>query len=346
MLELPLVKGDPFHHVLEAILDLSDVAHVVCTRRGLNLQAVDTKRAAIVSLLFPAEDFKGYTCDEYISMGIPIRDLVKAIRCGDKDTITLKVGEENITISFVSPEKSTVDYEFRLVDAELARFELPDWQDLESKYQASVKMPSVEFRRICKYLSNFGEEDGVISVTDEDLTFFAKGTNGDVYMYKQPEEDTTTFKIDMQEPITLTLDLKYLNTFAKVFTLSDQVKLCLSKTHLMVECKIGQKGHIRCFLAPKVETEFQGEEEEKETQEDINANKEKAPKMETELQGEEEKDTQKEGRCQCKQEKEEKETRKETKVLFEMESIKLMTSGGQPKTSLVSMEVCVVRVCL
>ena len=50
----------------------------------------------------------------------------------------------------------------------------------------------------------------------------------------------------MQEPITLTLDLKYLNTFAKVFTLSGQVKLFLLKTHpLMVECKIGQPGPPR-----------------------------------------------------------------------------------------------------
>ncbi|XBH88205.1 hypothetical protein VPH35_075509 [Triticum aestivum] len=242
MLELPLVKGDPFHHVMEAILDLSDVAHVVCTTRGLNLLAVDTKHLAIVSLLFPAEDFKGYTCDEYISIGIPIRDLVNAIRCGDdKDTITLKVGEENfgtITLSFVSPEKNTVDYEFRLVDAKLERFRLPDRHFLRSKYQGSVKMPSVEFRRICKCLSNFGDEYGVISVTDEDLTYFAKGTDGDVYVeYKQ------------------------------VFTLSGQVKLFLSKTHpLMVECKIGQKGRIRCFVAPKVEPEFQGEEEKKEAQ--------------------------------------------------------------------------------
>ena len=71
----------------------------------------------------------------------------------------------------------------------------------------------------------------------------------------------------MQEPITLTLDLKYLNTFAKVFTLSGQVKLFLSKTQpLMGECKIGQKGRIRCFVAPKVEPEFQGEEEEKEAE--------------------------------------------------------------------------------
>ncbi|XP_037426918.1 proliferating cell nuclear antigen-like [Triticum dicoccoides] len=281
MLELPLVKGDPFHHVMEAILDLSDVAHVVCTTRGLNLLAVDTKHLAIVSLLFPAEDFKGYTCDEYISIGIPIRDLVNAIRCGDdKDTITLKVGEENfgtITLSFVSPEKNTVDYEFRLVDAKLERFRLPDRHFLRSKYQGSVKMPSVEFRRICKCLSNFGDEYGVISVTDEDLTYFAKGTDGDVYVeYKQQEEDTTIFKIDVREPVRLAFNPKYLNTFAKVFTLSGQVKLFLSKTHpLMVECKIGQKGRIRCFVAPKVEPEFQGEEEKKEAQKEevINVSK-------------------------------------------------------------------------
>ena len=94
---------------MEAILDLSDVAHVVCTTRGVNLLAVDTKHAAIVSLLFPAKDFPGYICNKHFSMGIPIRDLVKAILCGDKDTITLKIDEENffqdMTLSLVSPGK-------------------------------------------------------------------------------------------------------------------------------------------------------------------------------------------------------------------------------------------------
>ena len=72
---------------------------------------MDPAQVAIIALLFPTEDFQHYHCDEYLSMGIPIDDMVKAIRCADKDdTITIKVGDENfdtITLSFESPSKCT-----------------------------------------------------------------------------------------------------------------------------------------------------------------------------------------------------------------------------------------------
>jgi hypothetical protein len=122
------VKESLFLNVLEAILDLTDVAKGFFTGRkkfrhltgilffslltdkseiseisakccqyyfpnsstGLKLQALDPAQVAIIALLFPAEDFQHYHCDEYLSMGIPIDDMVKAIRCADKDdTITI-----------------------------------------------------------------------------------------------------------------------------------------------------------------------------------------------------------------------------------------------------------------
>ena len=54
----------------------------------------------------------------------------------------------------------------------------------------------------------------------------------------------------------MTLNLRYMNSCAKVFTLFDQVKIGLSTTQpVMVECKIEEKGYIRYFMAPLKEEE-------------------------------------------------------------------------------------------
>ncbi|KAL6620834.1 hypothetical protein ACP70R_035973 [Stipagrostis hirtigluma subsp. patula] len=265
MLELKLVKESLFLSFLEAILDLVDVASVDCTRKGLKLKAVDTQHVAIITLFFPAEDFQHYHCDEYISMGIPIDDMVKVIRCADEDdTITIKVGDENfdtVTLLFESPKENdaTIAYDLRLVDAHMQRFRIPDWKVLDSKYEAFVEMPSAKFMRVCKYLSIIGG-NGHISVTDKGLKFFASGESGRVSIkYMQPE--ATAAVVTMRAPVSMTVDLKYMNCLATVSTLFNKVKICLSTTQpLMVECKIGQMGYIRYFVAPKVKPEIEEEE--------------------------------------------------------------------------------------
>ncbi|CAN6303888.1 unnamed protein product, partial [Urochloa humidicola] len=93
----------------------------------------------------------------------------------------------------------TTDYDLELVDANSQRLQIPGWQVLDSKYQAFVQMPSAEFMRVCKCLSNIGG-DGDISVTEKGLDFFASGKSGRVYIkYMQPEEATATV-VTMQHP--------------------------------------------------------------------------------------------------------------------------------------------------
>ncbi|RLN12648.1 hypothetical protein C2845_PM09G19770 [Panicum miliaceum] len=100
-----------------------------------------------------------------------------------------------------------------------------------------------------------------ISVTEKGLKFLASGISGRVNIkYMQPEE-ATAIVVTMRAPVSVTLDLKYMNSSAKASTLFNQVKICLSTTQpLMVECKIGRMGYIRYFLAPKVKPEIKEEE--------------------------------------------------------------------------------------
>ena len=67
----------------------------------------------------------------------------------------------------------------------------------------------------------------------------------------QPEEATI---IEMQEPVSLTFALRYMNSFTKASTLSDQVTISLSsELPVVVEYKIAEMGYIRFYLAPKIE---------------------------------------------------------------------------------------------
>ena len=62
--------------------------------------------------------------------------------------------------------------------------------------------------------------------------------------------------IELQEPVSLTFALRYLNFFTKATPMSEQVTLSLSKeVPLAVEYAVGDMGHLRYYLAPKVDEE-------------------------------------------------------------------------------------------
>lgn len=69
----------------------------------------------------------------------------------------------------------------------------------------------------------------------------------------KPEEEIT---IEMGNAVSLTFALKYLNNFAKATPLSPTVQLCMSNNHpLCIEYPMSGVGHIRYYLAPKIEEE-------------------------------------------------------------------------------------------
>ena len=100
----------------------------------------------------------------------------------------------------------------------------------------------------------------VISCTKEGVKFSAAGDigTGNIKLAQtanvDKEEEAVT--IDMQEPVTLTFACRYLNMFTKASCLAPQVSLSMSpEVPLVVEYKIGDIGHIRYYLAPKIEDE-------------------------------------------------------------------------------------------
>lgn len=61
------------------------------------------------------------------------------------------------------------EFAMKLIDIDTEQVSIP-----ETEYSAVIKMPSVEFSRVCRDLSNFGESV-TISVTKDGLVFSVKG---------------------------------------------------------------------------------------------------------------------------------------------------------------------------
>lgn len=258
MFEARLVQGNLLKKVLESVKELVTDANFDCTSTGFSLQAMDSSHVSLVSLSLRHDGFEHYRCDRSLSMGLNLGNMAKMLKCaGNDDVITIKADDKPDSVTFMmeSPSQDRVsDFELKLMDIDSEHLGIP-----ETEHQAVVKMPASEFQRICRDLSSIGDTVN-ISVTKDGVRFSTKGDIGSANIscrqntsVDKPEEAVV---IEMQEPVTLTFALRYLNSFAKATPLSSTVTLSMSKElPIVVEYRIQDMGFVKFYLAPKIEDE-------------------------------------------------------------------------------------------
>jgi proliferating cell nuclear antigen len=146
----------------------------------------------------------------------------------------------------------------------------------DTDYSCTIKMPSSEFSRICRDMSIMGDSV-LICTTKEGVKFSAKGDLGQgsirLVQTTNIEKEEEAVILEMKEAVALTFAVRYLSMFCKAAPLSPQVGLSLSEDtplsmflifflsinsyslsfYLVCEFKIAEMGHIRFYLAPKIE---------------------------------------------------------------------------------------------
>ena len=219
---------------------------------------MDTSHVSLVSLMLNADGFEHYRCDRNLSMGMNLNNMAKLLKCANNDdVITLKADDNGDTVIFMfeSPNQDKIsDFEMKLMDIDSEHLGIPD-----QEYSATVTMPAAEFQRICRDLASIGETVN-ISVTKDGIRFSTKGDIGRANItcrqntsVDNKEEET---RINLEEAVTLSFALRYLNSFTKATPLAPQVTLKMSRElPIVVEYAMEQVGYIRYFLAPKIEDE-------------------------------------------------------------------------------------------
>lgn len=258
MFEARLEKGDILKKTMDALKDLIKEAVWDVSAQGLSLQSMDSSHVSLVQVTLRTEGFETFRCDKNLALGVNMDTMTKLMKCAaNDDAITLKSEDNGDLLSLVFESKNgdkTSEFEMKLMDLDMEQLGIPD-----QEYSCTIKMPSAEFTRICKDLSNIGESVN-ITVTKGGVTFAAKGDIGNAKINltqssNVDDEDDGVF-IDMQEAVSLNFALRYLNFFTKAAPLSPKVILSLSpEVPLVVEYDITDVGHVKYFLAPKIDEE-------------------------------------------------------------------------------------------
>merc|ERR1711931_244927 len=247
MFEARLEKGDVLKKTMDALKDLIKEAVWDVSAQGLSLQSMDSSHVSLVQVTLRTEGFETFRCDKNLALGVNMDTMGKLMKCADNGDLLGLVFESK------SGDKSS-EFEMKLMDLDIEQLGIP-----EQDYSCTIRMPSQEFARICKDLSNIGESVQ-ITVTKGGVTFSAKGDIGNAKINLTQggnvDKEEESIVIDMQEAVNLTFALIYLNFFTKATPLSSQVLLSLSpEVPLVVEYDIDDIGHVKYFLAPKIEDE-------------------------------------------------------------------------------------------
>ncbi|KAJ0493357.1 putative proliferating cell nuclear antigen, PCNA [Helianthus annuus] len=296
LVELKSVQGSMLRKAIKTIANLvNDVdAKFECSSTGVSLQAMDPMHQAIVSLLLRSDGFEHYRCDRNMSLGINLGVMAKMLKCaGDNDIVTIKAadGDDCVNIMFENfDQKKITNFEMKLTDVDYKPLQIPEFS-----YDATVRMPSSEFARICNDFSTVGDTV-VISFTKEGLEFSTKGDTGTANIVctqntfgNKPEEATI---IETWKPVSAKFELSYLNSFTEATPLASQVTLSLCSTGLLkVEYKIVEMGYLKFGLAAKgeevkkmngepVKTKSNGKTKREVNKEDMKAKKRHRAKVE------------------------------------------------------------------
>jgi len=260
MFEARLVQGSLLKKIQEALKDIVTEASWDCTSAGLSLQAMDDSHVSLVQLTLRSDGFEKYRCDRNLAMGIQMGSFSKLLKCANNDdVITLKADDSGdlLEMLFESPKgEKESHYEMKLMDLDCEQLGIPD-----QEYSCNISLPAGEFNKICRDLSQIGECI-VITCTKDGVQFSAKGDLGSGTVKLSQSDEVS---VEISEPVQLTFAIKYLNLFTKATPLSDQVCLSMSNdVPLVVEYKIEDMGHIKYFLAPKIDDE-EGDDEEQTT---------------------------------------------------------------------------------
>jgi len=257
MFEARLTQGKVFKQLIEALKDLVQEANIDCSDDEISIQAMDNSHVSLVSVSLRSGGFDHFRCDRPISLGFNATNMGKILKCaGNEDVITLKAKDDgdSLELVFESPGQDRIaDFELKLMDIDSEQLGIPD-----TEYKCTIQMPSGEFQRIIRDMQVLGDTL-TISCTKEGVKFHVNGDlgTGNVLIRQNNSADSKDEEkvlIEMEEPVELTFALRYLNFFTKATALGPTVILNMSPdVPVVVEYPIGETGHIKYYLAPKID---------------------------------------------------------------------------------------------
>jgi proliferating cell nuclear antigen len=259
-MELMTVQSGAFKILIEALRELLTDTVIEFDKNGVKILTTDTSRTVLVHLWLDGSKFESYRCDHNMSIGVSMNELHKLVKSiTNNDTLTLFVDANDINhlgIKIENYEKNTrTEYRLRLLDLGHEKLKAD-----AMSFDSVITLPSADFQKICRDMSQLGVEVMEIKDVQNQLIFSCVGefcTQETVLCDKKNGMHSTGQKKNAHDILQGVFSLKFLLMFTKCTNLCNTVELMLKNDFpLVVRYGVASLGEIKLCLAqqePKID---------------------------------------------------------------------------------------------
>ena len=257
VLEIKTVQIAPFRTLMTALKDILLESNITFTSEGIKLINMDKTHTILVHMLLESVNFESYYCKyPKIVIGVNMFHLFKLINTIDNnDVLTIFIEENdycdgivnNLSLKFENGDINQCKIQkLKLIEPEEVELDVPD-----VKFSSIINLPSGDFQKIIRDLSNISDRLEIKSVNNE-LIFRCKGSFAEAEIRRTEQEGIMEF---IEKPTDINViqgefSLKNLSYFIKCTNLCNSIELYLENDlPLVILYSVASLGKIRLCLA-------------------------------------------------------------------------------------------------
>lgn len=257
VLIIKTIQINAFRTLLSALKEILIDTNIIFQPSGMKIINMDKSHTLLISMLLQADKFQEYYCSENkIIIGVNIIQLHKLINSADQqDTLTLYIdkkdyNEGNVSFLSINLENGTIKQSktqhLKLIETEPQELQCPD-----VIYSVVITLPSNDFQKIIRDLSNISDKLEIKSVGNE-LIFKCEGTFAKSEIIREETENNMvySYKQNSSKIITGIFSLKNLQYFIKCTNLCPVIEIYLdNEKPLCIKYDVASLGYINFSLS-------------------------------------------------------------------------------------------------
>ena len=254
ILDIKTVQTNAMKQLFEALKDILTDANIEFSESGVKMVAMDSTKTVLVHLKLQSDKFDTFFCKKKTIAGTSMPNLYKILKTiNNDDTLTFRMDESDmnkISIILENGEKNKVtEYELNLMDLNEEEISVPP-----QEFDSIITMPSTEFQKICRDMSNLSDEIEIKSIGSQ-LIFSCKGdfANQKTVIGQTPAGVNFKKYNDENAIIQGYYNLKHLVLFTKCTNLCSSIEIYMKNNYpIVIIYSVGNLGKLKLALAPKI----------------------------------------------------------------------------------------------
>jgi proliferating cell nuclear antigen len=257
VLEVKTVQIAPFRTLMTALKDILLESNITFTSDGIKLINMDKTHTILVHMFLEAVNFEYFFCKyPKIVIGVNMFHLFKLINTIDNnDVLTIYIEDNdycdgivnNLTLKFENGDINQCKIQkLKLIEPEEVELEMPP-----VKFSSIITLPSNDFQKIIRDLSNVSDRLEIKSVGNE-LIFKCNGPFAEAEIRRTEQQGAMEFidKPESDKVIQGEFSLRNLSYFIKCTNLCNSIEMYLENdVPVIVLYSVASLGKIRLCLA-------------------------------------------------------------------------------------------------